>query len=273
MADQMSHPLDRSKPLWETHLVRGLPDGRWALIFKVHHAMVDGISGVGLLTVLLDLERDAELPEPQPWTPRAGAVGRRPGGRRRVGRAGGRRPPPRGPGPGCGRPRPLGALRSVTEGEGLLGMGRHLGTTPPLSIEDHRPRPGPAHSRRVPGRGEGRRPGRRGTVNDVVLASVSAGYRRCWPNGAGPDAAVLTTLVPVSVRGPGRTGCPTTGSPALLFELPVSIADPVERVHHVCAEMAALKRSHIPTPARRSRPSAPWRRRWSSARSAAGRPA
>ena len=69
MADLMSHPLDRGKPLWETHLVRGLPDDRWALIFKVHHAMVDGISGVGLLTVLLDLDRDADLPEPQPWTP------------------------------------------------------------------------------------------------------------------------------------------------------------------------------------------------------------
>ncbi len=69
MADLMSRPLDRDKPLWETRLVRGLPDGRWALVFKVHHAMVDGVSGVGLLTVLLDLDPAAPLPEPLPWTP------------------------------------------------------------------------------------------------------------------------------------------------------------------------------------------------------------
>src|SRR5262249_28663514 len=52
-----SQRLDRCKPLWENWLVEGLEDGRFALIFKTHHSLVDGISGVDLATVLLDLQR------------------------------------------------------------------------------------------------------------------------------------------------------------------------------------------------------------------------
>jgi diacylglycerol O-acyltransferase / wax synthase len=69
MARLMSQPLDRNRPLWEASMVEGLPAGRWAVISKVHHCMVDGISGVELLTVLLSAERDGPLPEPQPWEP------------------------------------------------------------------------------------------------------------------------------------------------------------------------------------------------------------
>src|SRR4051812_40499843 len=65
-----SQRLDRSKPLWETWFVQGLEDDRFAIINKTHHALVDGVSGVDLATVLFDLgpvppER-TELPE---WTP------------------------------------------------------------------------------------------------------------------------------------------------------------------------------------------------------------
>src|SRR3954470_11535892 len=49
-----SQRLDRAKPLWETWLVQGLQDNRFALISKTHHAVVDGISGVDLATVLFD---------------------------------------------------------------------------------------------------------------------------------------------------------------------------------------------------------------------------
>jgi diacylglycerol O-acyltransferase len=71
MGRLMSQDLDRDRPPWEIWLVEGLEGGRWALVFKVHHCMVDGIAGVGLLTAVLDFVPDAALGEPVPWTPAA----------------------------------------------------------------------------------------------------------------------------------------------------------------------------------------------------------
>ena len=53
----MSQELDRARPLWEAWIVEGLADGRWAVVSKVHHSMVDGVAGVDLVSVVLDLER------------------------------------------------------------------------------------------------------------------------------------------------------------------------------------------------------------------------
>src|SRR4051794_10589347 len=122
-----SQRLDRNKPLWELWLVQGLEDGRFALISKTHHAVVDGIAGVDLATVIFDL---SPVPQPsphegEPWSPsrsrarrsspRVGSSGwcarrcswpaaqpaRRPGRRRRWGRRARRsRVWPRSPGPG-----------------------------------------------------------------------------------------------------------------------------------------------------------------------------
>ena len=66
-----SQRLDRSKPLWEIWIVQGLEGGRFALISKTHHALVDGVSGVDIATVLFDLSPvPAELePEEDRWTP------------------------------------------------------------------------------------------------------------------------------------------------------------------------------------------------------------
>ena len=67
-----SQQLDRSKPLWEMWLVQGLDGGRFALIAKTHHALVDGVAGVDLSTVIFDLQpTPADIPhEDQPWRPR-----------------------------------------------------------------------------------------------------------------------------------------------------------------------------------------------------------
>jgi diacylglycerol O-acyltransferase len=66
----MSQRLDRTKPLWEMYLVEGLEGDRWALISKTHHAMIDGVGGVDLMTALLDLDPDYDPMPPQPWKPR-----------------------------------------------------------------------------------------------------------------------------------------------------------------------------------------------------------
>ncbi len=65
----MSQQLDRTKPLWEVWAVDGLDDGRWALLSKVHHCMVDGVSGTELLTVMLDSTPEPTAPLPDNWMP------------------------------------------------------------------------------------------------------------------------------------------------------------------------------------------------------------
>jgi len=66
-----SQALDREKPLWEMWLVEGLGDGRFAVVSKTHHCMLDGVSGVDLATVLMDPEPVHAPPPPAaPWTPR-----------------------------------------------------------------------------------------------------------------------------------------------------------------------------------------------------------
>jgi WS/DGAT/MGAT family acyltransferase len=247
MGRLMSQELDRNRPLWEAWIVHGLPEGRWALISKVHHCMVDGISGVGLLEAVLDADADAPVAPPEPWSPQSepspagmvidawsGLLGDVAG---RVGAV----------------PRrvldPLGTVRSTAAfGQGLFRLGRKLLSTPPLSIDG---KIGPhrvwAHSsasfddvRRI-------RKGLGGTVNDVVLAAVTSGYRDLLlSRGDDPATAVLRTLVPVSVRTEDARGIPDNRVSAILYELPVAEADPVARLITVHEQMAALKTSHMP---------------------------
>ena len=64
-----AEPLDRGRPLWEAWLLDGLKGGRWAILSKVHHCVVDGIGGNDLMTAIFDLEPDAERPVPAEWEP------------------------------------------------------------------------------------------------------------------------------------------------------------------------------------------------------------
>src|SRR3954449_10921475 len=62
----VSRPLDRGRPLWELYLIHGLADGQVAILTKIHHAVIDGLSGAEIMGVLFDLSPDGrELPEPQ----------------------------------------------------------------------------------------------------------------------------------------------------------------------------------------------------------------
>jgi WS/DGAT/MGAT family acyltransferase len=66
----VSTPLDRSKPLWELWVVEGVDDDRFGLIAKIHHCMIDGISGVDLTTILLNITPTSEIEQPDDWIPR-----------------------------------------------------------------------------------------------------------------------------------------------------------------------------------------------------------
>jgi len=64
-----SRPLDRSRSLWEMYLIEGLEDGRIAIFTKTHHAMIDGMSGVDIASVLFDTTEQPRPFEAEPWTP------------------------------------------------------------------------------------------------------------------------------------------------------------------------------------------------------------
>jgi diacylglycerol O-acyltransferase len=247
MARLMSQPLDRNRPLWEAWVVENLPGGRWALVSKVHHCMVDGISGVELLSVLLDAERESTLPTPHPWQPEpepgwpamvldawsglAGDLGRLAGGLAHVVRD---------------------PARSLRGGEhavaGMLSLGRNLANTPPLSIEGaigpHRTW---AHSSSSLAEVKVVRQAFGGTVNDVVLSAVASGYRTLLlSRGEDADHARVRTLVPVSVRGDDARETLDNRVSALLLELPVHLADPLERLDAIESRMPELKGSGMP---------------------------
>ena len=208
----MSQPLDRERPLWEAWLVEGLEGGRWALIFKVHHCMVDGVAGVGLLTVLLDLAADAPVGELQPWAPRP-----EPATMLKVADAWGgllsdivsvaRRIP-------GSLAHPQASVRSAFGlSEGLVRFAERLAPTRRLSIE------GPigphrvwAHSSASLEAVKAIRSACGGTINDVVLAAVAGGYRALLIAG-GEDArprggACVGAGVDPSPRRSGGAGQP-----------------------------------------------------------------
>ncbi len=61
--------LDRRRPLWEVWVIEGLADGRWAILSKIHHCMIDGASGADLMSVIFDIAADQPLGDEQPWDP------------------------------------------------------------------------------------------------------------------------------------------------------------------------------------------------------------
>jgi diacylglycerol O-acyltransferase len=247
MARLMAQELDRDRPLWELWLVEGLDAGRrWALVSKVHHCMVDGVSGVDLLSVVLDADPDIDLPDPEPWSPV---------------------PQPRGPAMvldawaglaadafGLVRRAPAAISDPAGTWEGLKAtatglahFAQHLTTTTPTTLEGSiGPHRAWAHAtvplplvREIRGHVDA-------TLNDVVLGVLAGAYRALLLHrGEDADHTVLRTLVPVSVRAPDARGIPDNRVSAILLELPVHLSDPLERVHHVHEAMGRLKASHM----------------------------
>ena len=242
-----SQRLDRTKPLWELWLVQGLQDGRFALISKTHHALVDGVAGMDLATVLFDLEPvPPALPhEGEPWVP---------------------------------QPEPSATSMATRGIKGLVQLpfelaGRAIGaaTKPTASLHAAREavegvaevawaglNPAPETPLNVP-----IGPHRRfamvrcelsdfklvknafgGTVNDVVLATV-AGALRTWlqSRGVRTEGLELRALVPVSIRASSEHGHMGNRLAVMRGPLPVYIEDPVARLQVVRQAMDGLKES------------------------------
>ena len=246
MGRLMSQPLDRNRPLWEAWLVDGIEGDRWGIVFKVHHCMVDGIAGVGLLTAVLDLSDEVHPGEPLPWTP-----SKQPSGAALTVDAwrglaadvvGSARQLP------ALASDPLRAVRSAKElGRGLGGFVGNLTAPRRLSVEGSiGPHRAWAHSSVDLDDVSAIRSRYGGTVNDVVLAAIASGFRDLLSSrGEDPDRAVVRTLVPVSVRGSDGRGVPDNRVSVLLCRLPVHLDDPLERLRAVHDEMAESKGSHM----------------------------
>jgi diacylglycerol O-acyltransferase / wax synthase len=241
-----SQQLDRTKPLWELWLVQGLERKRFALVSKTHHALVDGVAGVDIATVLFDVKpvpepAEAEhewMPNPEPSpaallarnvedlasTPLRFA--------RRLEAA-------------VLHPRP--AVRDVAEAAEAIGEVAWALANPapdvPLNTEigSHRRfewvRCELATLKRI-------KHALGGTVNDVVLTVVAGALRR-WLHDRGirTEGLELRALVPMSIRAEDEHGQLGNRIAAMRGPLPVYIADPVRRLEAVRESMQGVKSS------------------------------
>ncbi|MBW8480729.1 WS/DGAT/MGAT family O-acyltransferase [Actinomadura parmotrematis] len=240
----LAQRLDPGKPLWEVWLVEGLAGGRWALIAKVHHCMVDGVAGMDLATIMFDLSPDYVPPaETEPWAPDPVPSGLhllRDSAQRGVTQ------PVRqlaDVARGLGVVRELGRLRAFAAGFGRStarfvrpsagGLNGPIGphrrwcwqTVPLDEVKEIRKALG-------------------GTVNDVVLTAVTAGYRDLLAGrGALEPDTVVRTAVPVSVRDTGQRGELNNRVAAVFVNLPAGEPDPVERMILVREQVDDVKRS------------------------------
>lgn len=237
--------LDRTKPLWEMWIVEGLKNGRWALISKVHHSMVDGVSGTDLMTVLLDQSATVEEPVIEPFDPSpepstlevlADMLADRvvqPVEALRGIPALARSPLPGGMSLGDVR-RSVGAYVSMVTNRtadlnGPIGPHRRWSWAK-SSLADVK-----VIRESLPG-----------TVNDVVLAVITHGFRDLLlSRGAEVEGRVVRTMVPVSVRSEAEKGTYNNRVSAMFPGLPVGIDDPVERLADIQRQMNHLKESKM----------------------------
>jgi WS/DGAT/MGAT family acyltransferase len=245
MARVMSQRLDRDHPLWEYWVAEGLAGGRWALISKVHHCMVDGVSGTDLYRVIFD----ASL-EPSPSAaaedrtvrgePSAVALAAQAAldavvlpAREVLALSGAAADPAGAARRAAEMARAVAKLAPAARPAARSSLSGHIGrqrryTWARASLEDVKT------IKRQLG----------GTVNDVVLAAISGGFRTLLlARGEQPGPHMVRSLVPVSLRAPGEEDVYENQVSAVLADLPVHVADPAERLAAVRAELQTLKAS------------------------------
>jgi len=241
-----SQRLDRSKPLWEVWLIQGLEDGRFAMISKTHHALVDGVAGVDIATVLFDLgpvpaqigPDESWSPQPEPSDAELVAEGVKGLVRTPFSIAGRAVGALQNPG------RSLEEAREAAEGVGeIVWAGMNPAPDVPLNVPigPHR------RLRWVQGRLSDFKEIKNalgGTVNDSVLAVVAGALGR-WlrTRGVRTEGLELRALVPVSIRTEDEHGALGNRIAAMRGALPVYVSDPVERLRQVRESMGNLKQS------------------------------
>jgi diacylglycerol O-acyltransferase / wax synthase len=241
-----SQQLDRAKPLWEMWLVERVGDDRWALVAKTHHALVDGVSGVDLVTVVFDVEPDPpEREPPPPWYPQpeptdaslvADALAEHAvvpiDAARALASA-------------VTAPRRTAAMVARMLG-GLASMAAAgLGGAPPsplnARIGSHRRY---AWAEADLAQLKAVKDALGGTVNDVVLAVVTGALRAyLLRHGRDPTGVELKAMVPVSVRAEAERGALGNRVSTLYAPLPVGLGAPLERFRAVHEAVGDLKAS------------------------------
>ncbi|HEX2709019.1 MAG TPA: wax ester/triacylglycerol synthase family O-acyltransferase [Solirubrobacterales bacterium] len=241
-----SQQLDRSKPLWELWLAQGLERDRFAILTKTHHAMVDGVSGVDIGTVLFDLERVPEpaedsddwVPQPEPGTTELVA---------------------RGISDAIATPvkfaeraveavlHPETTARKAVEA--LEGLSEIVSAFADPAPDVPLNQPIGPHRRYVWARSElvafkQIKDALGGTVNDVVLAVVTGSVRN-WLHRRSirTEGLELRALVPVSIRSEDERGHLGNRIALMRGPLPVYVEDPVRRLRTISTAMEGLKRS------------------------------
>jgi len=237
-----SQHLDRNKPLWELWMVEGLDQGRWALLSKVHHCMVDGVAATDLMSVMFS--DTTAVSSARPW-----AAAPEPSGAQVLGETMLRWASP------SGQLEALrGALRAPGEtlhslleaARGALAAGPSMRPVASSSligaIGPHRrwswatvPLADVKSARASLG----------GTVNDIVLTLITNGFRELLSARGEdlPEDLVIRTMVPVSVRRRGERGVYNNRVSAVFAGLPVGLTDPLARLESIRAEMDGVKQS------------------------------
>ena len=240
-----SQALDRDKPLWELWLVEGLEGGRFAVLAKTHHSLVDGISGVDIVTVLFDTSPEPAAPPdpgdrwlPRPLPSRAQLLGEAlierttvPTEIARTARAAVRGP------------------RRLLEGarEAAVGVGAMAWAGINAAPRSPYNKPIGPHRRFTWVRAEladlkAIKDQLGGTVNDVVLATVAGALgRHLRGQGQNTDGLELKAMVPVSVRTDLERGALGNRVAAMMAPLPVWCHEPLARLDVVREQLKGLK--------------------------------
>ncbi len=251
-----ARPLDRRRPLWECYMVDGAPGARTALITKIHHAAIDGLSGQEILAALVDLEPDVAVREPPPaiesetplspqeiWARAAFSLITSPVRMVRAGVTLAKALPV--VGPALGRSAPV-ARGDETTRELLARFGTAPHVPFNAAIGPHRrwayvsvPLDDVKAVKNAAGT----------TVNDVVLAII-AGVLRDWlvSNGCLPDRP-LAAMIPLSVREPGQENEVGNFISSTVTTLATHLDDPATRLSTIHAGMRTAKEIHGALPA------------------------